>query len=372
MAYFLGNKQYGNFKPLVLLDENDEKIPDKLLDVLRFTTNFSSEDDLKEYLLRKNLIDNFSVELCYLISKGNKDNRRYEIIRLGEHVYLADTAKFLSVPYIEQYIKNHKYVEGFMDRLYSFYLKKFGILSMATKKFKNIAVDYEEMQQLIEKMLNINFSEKFKNYLRRISGLLKDSEVKEDGYNIYLTEKEEVYYQSLIANINYQISESDEDVRRLVDFFRGRCNYPTIPTIKNLEQMRNISNYTNTVGIESIDGHDEEDISIYIKKFISSIMYTYDSTTNDYIKVNGAYKINERNLCDLAMFLSSYEEYITNYENIYSPEVASPTQTSNNYTDEDEEYDQEEFLEESDFARNNTSSEEQGYHLHYGDGYNKW
>lgn len=373
MAYFLGNKKYGKLKPLVLLDENDEKIPDKLLDILRFTTRFSSENDLKDYLLKKNLIDNFSVELCYLISKGNKDNRYYEIIKLGDHVYLSNTSKFLSVAYIKQYINEHRCFEDFIDRLHSFYYKKYGLFNMAVKTFINTSYEYSKMIDLIEKMLGLNFSEYFKKHLRKIMGFLNDPKTKDEHDNMYLNEREEDFYQDLLSATSYEVSQDDGDVRRFVTFFKGKCNYPTISVIRNLEKMSNISNYIESVGTSSIQSYDvEENICTCIEKLISSIIYIYNPVTKDYKKVNGTYKINERNLCDLVMFLATNDEYNQIYENSNSYISNTIVQIKQNYPLEENDDDkEEEFLEESDFERLNMNSEEYGYNLRYGDGINK-
>lgn len=371
MAYFLGNKQYGKFKPLVLVDENDEKIPNKLLDILRFTTSFESEIDLKEHLVDKHIIDNFSAQLCYLISKGNKDNRYYEIIQLGDHLYLSDTAKFLSIPGIKQYLNEHRYSTEFMEHLYSFYLKKFGILNMAIQRFESRSYDYQQMSEWLDSMLSLGFSEPFKDHLGKIRSFINDPKiVVRNGY-LSLTKAEDMYYQELISSTHYNISDDDADVRKFVNFFKGKCRYPDIPAIRHLEKMNSISNYISSTGTRNIEDYDEqEDIRVYIERFLSSILYTYDQNTRDYKKVGGVYKVTERNLCDLAMFLSTYEDYINNYD-YHVERITNISQKPEEDEPSDDEYDKEEFLEPSDFG-SELDIEEHGFNLHYGDGDYKW
>ena len=371
MAYFLGNKQYGRYKPLTLVDENDEKIPNKLLDILRFTTSFESEVDLKDHLIDKHIIENYSAQLCYLISKGNKDNRYYEIIQLGDHLYLSDAAKFLSASSIKQYLVDHKYSIAFMEHLYSFYLRKFGILNMASQKFESRAYDYQQMSEWLESMLSLSFSEPFKDHLGKILSFINDPKICVKNRYINLTTAEDMYYQELISSTHYTVSEDDADIRKFVNFFKGKCRYPDIPALRHLEKMNSISNYVSSVGTGNIVDYDEqEDIRTYIEKFMASILYTYDQVTHDYKKVGGVYKITERNLCDLAMFLATYEDYINSYD--YHIEHISHTPPKKEEEEpSDDEYDKEEFLEPGDF-RDDIEIEEHGYNLHYGDGDYKW
>ena len=370
MAYFLGNKQYGRYKPLTLVDVNNKNIPTKLLDILRFTTSFESEVDLKEYLIEKHIIENYSAQLCYLISKGNKDNRYYEIIQLGDHLYLSDAARFLNISSIKQYLNDNKYCPAFMEHLYSFYLKKFGILNMAVQRFESRAYDYHQISEWLDSMLSLGFSEQLKDHLGKIRSFINDPKISlKNGY-LSLTNAEDMYYQELISSTRYTVSEDDSDISKFVKFFRDKCRYPDIPALRHLEKMNSISNYVSSVGTGNIEEYDElEDIRFYIEKFISSILYTYDQTTHEYKKINGAYKITERNLCDLAMFLATYEDYINSYA--YHMEHVSYTNQKDEEETSDDEYDKEEFLEPGDFS-GELEIEEHGYNLHYGDGDYKW
>ncbi len=373
MAYFLGNKQFGKLKPIELLNENDERIPNKLLDILRFTTQFQSESDLKKYLVKKKLIDNYSTELSYLISKGNKDNRRYEIIYLGDHLYLQETAKFLSIVNIKQFINEKIYTDDFMNHLYAFYLRKFGIFNLAVKRFKAKAYDYFQMVDWLETMLNVHFSPSFKAYLERIYEFINDVYTKEPRNYLYLTREEDLYYQSLIEEINHQILDNDEDIRKFVSFFKSYCRYPDIPTIRHLDKIENVSSYYKTVGEQNIDSiYEVEDVRSYIDRFIDSLIYVYDTKTHDYKKVNGSYKINERNLCDLIMFLSSWEEYLKTYNNQLDSPVVINRQIKKSEETSDDEDDKEEFLEPTDFERQNDDYHDYGYMLRYGDGFDEW
>lgn len=128
-----------------------------------------------------------------------------------------------------------------------------------------------------------------------------------------------------------------------------------------------MSYYHNTFGVQAVDSYDDlEDIRTYVDKFISALLYTYDSSIRDYKKINGVYKVNERNLCDLAMILATYDDYINciDYHMEY-PNTSKNEERDDDYSDED---DKEEFLEPEDFARNDMDYREFGYNLHYGDG----
>lgn len=367
MAYFLGIKQYGTLKPIELVDENENKIPNKILDIMHFTTQFNSEDELKEYLLRKRLIANYSVDLCYLISKGNKDNRYYEIINMGDHVYTKSAQSFLSIQNIKQYINDNKYSDGFMDHLYSFFLRKYSLLSMAIKRFTSRAYDYYQLSEWLNEMLSMNFSDDFKNYIDQILNFIDDPKVTVKNRYLSLTKAEEICYQNLIDSIGYVICQDDNDVRKFVNFFKKYIKYPSIPAIAYLEKMHSMSYYHNTFGVQAVDSYDDlEDIRTYVDKFISALLYTYDSSIRDYKKINGVYKVNERNLCDLAMILATYDDYINciDYHMEY-PNTSKNEERDDDYSDED---DKEEFLEPEDFARNDMDYREFGYNLHYGDG----
>lgn len=370
MAYFLGIKQYGKYKPITLLDENNEKIPDKLLDILRFTTKFITIEDLKEYLTNKGSIDNFSVELCYLISKGNKNNRHYEVIALGDTVYLNYASEFLDLAHMKQYLYDNAHIEKFLDHLYTFYLRKFGVLGMAISRFENKAYDYEQMNSWLDTLMCMNFSMPFKDYLGRIKSFINDVGVEKGNKYISVTKEEDMYYKSLIADLNHILSDDDGDIRRFVNFFRARCNYPDIPSIRYIEKISSIANYTKLTGVNVIETYEErEDLHTYIDKFIASLLYTYDPSTHDYKKVNGSYKVNERNFCDLAMFLATYDDYVTSYE---YPGITYHEEKTPEYYPSEDEYDKEEFLEPEDFTRQNIDYREFGYHLHPGDNKDNW
>ena len=119
-----------------------------------------------------------------------------------------------------------------------------------------------------------------------------------------------------------------------------------------------------------MEEYDEDDnLHTNCEQFVSLLLYTYNPQTNDYKKVNGRYKVNERNLCDLAMFIANYEEY-TDSINIVVRNTYSAPPTTTAFDEEEEE--REEFLEESDFRRCGQSSADYGYNLRYGDGNNEW
>lgn len=369
MAYFLGNKQYGRLRPIKLVDEKGEKIPDKLLDILRFTTSFETEQDLKDYLMSRFLIEDNSANLCYLISKGSKDKRYYEIIKQGDTLYLSEAAKYLSPPALKKYMDDHKFDSAFLSHLLSFYLKKYGLLNLAIKRFKEKTYKYEDLSNNLNSLLQINFSQDLKRYLLKIKDLIDDQSAVDIYGNISLTDAENAYFQSLIDNLHYNISQDDDDIRLFVNFFRSMYRFPIIPAIQVLENISSICHYITTVGTSDMDNYEEyENLRSQCDKFVSLIIYTYDRITNDYVKVNGQYKINERNLCDLAMFIANYEDYIDKITATLS--YSSKSQQPSHIIEED--YDREEFLEESDFARYGQSSEDYGYNLHYGDGSNRW
>ncbi|MDE6141684.1 MAG: hypothetical protein K2G03_03680 [Bacilli bacterium] len=373
MAYFLGNKQHGRLKPIELTNEKGEKIPDKLLDILRFTTSFATEHDLKDYLMDKFLIEDFSANLCYLISKGPKNNRRYEIIKQGDTVYLSDASKYLSSAYLKKYIDEHKFDINFLSHLLGFYLKRFGLLGLAIKRFSQKTYKHDELRNILDSLLKSSLSQNLEEYLLKIEDLIDDPKSTDIYGNIRLTESETAYFQSLMDNLYYVISQDDEDVRRFVNFFKSRGNFPAIPAIQALEEIISICRYINTVGTDNMEGYYEaENLRSNCEKFVSLLLYTYDPSKRDYKKVNGKYKINERNLCDLAMFIANYEDYIEQLTATvyYSPIPATTQSAKDFYNDADDE--KEEFLEESDFARLGISSEEYGYNLRYGDIDKKW
>lgn len=95
MAYFLGYSDYGSYKPIVLHDRNNKKIENKILDVVHFTNSFGCENDLRNYLIERNLIPYHHSELAYLIDKGPKGNKKYEPIKMGNVLYLMDSQTFL-------------------------------------------------------------------------------------------------------------------------------------------------------------------------------------------------------------------------------------------------------------------------------------
>lgn len=371
MAYFLGNRQYGTLRPIDLVDEKGEKIPDKLLDILRFTTSFATEQDLKDYLMEKFLIDSFSAKICYLISKGPKNNRRYEVIKQGDTLYLSEAAKCLNPSYLKKYISDNKFNAEFLSHLLGFYLKKYGLLNIAIKRFAGTHYKHDDFCILLDAMLNSNFSENLREHLSKIREYLDDPRSKDIYGNIILTNAENAYFENLLNSTHYIVSQDDEDVRRFVNFFRTRCRFPVVPAIQILEKINSMCHYISTVGADAIEGYDEgENIRSLCEKFIASVLYTYDPTTNDYKKQNGEYKVNERNLCDLAMFVANYEEYI---DNITATLSSTPSkEISSNTYEEDDDDEKEEFLDESDFARCGTSSVDQGYRLRYGDGDTQW
>lgn len=364
MAYFLGYSDYGSYKPIVLHDRNNKKIENKILDVVHFTNSFGCENDLRNYLIERNLIPYHHSELAYLIDKGPKGNKKYEPIKMGNVLYLMDSQTFFTPGGIRYYCSSNKYDVDFICHLYSFYLKKLGLFNQMKNKLSSIAENPLSLKSYLTSLLNRGMSKAVEDRINVIIDLINSTYVQEFNYYRFFTEKEQICYMNLIDEFYYSLSDSDTDLIHLYNILSKSITFPNIPVIRNIKNIYSVALRVEEIGLDNYqNSYDEyQDIESLWERFIYSIIYTFDPKTKKYKEVDGTKKIQERNLVDLGMFLYGYYQYQMKY-----------LEPVTRYDDEEEiEDDYEEFLEEEDFARYNTTSEDAGYRLKKSDSEVGW
>ena len=82
--YYLGNTENKQYKPIIIPD-----VGTKITDIVKFTTSFADEQELREYLLENNLIKYYDDQLGFLMEEGSKDNRTYKLLPMGTHIPTA-------------------------------------------------------------------------------------------------------------------------------------------------------------------------------------------------------------------------------------------------------------------------------------------
>ena len=345
--YYLAYGYKYSYIPIDLSHEEffiEPKESRKILNIIKFTTSFTDEKSLKEYLYRKGLIPNVNCQLAYVIKKNNQDDISYQPLLNGKNICTSEERRFFEIDHNFDFIYKHRYNEDFITRLYAFYLRKLGVRSDI----------YHFFSQPTQRELAINSLKSLKeNYpssltLRYIDMLIESLQEKDDLDN------ETLYFQRLNLFFNSN-NLTDQQMISLFSRLRAYFSKGRLMIFYALEEMYNASRNINEVS--DSDGFDyEEDLEFRkaLNLFFESALYKRE---NYYPR-----QIQQRSLVDLGLFLREYSAYLQFVE-----ERRYSSQQHLSIEQEDE---KEEFLEEEDFERYNTTSEEAGYRLRKQDCHN--
>ncbi len=316
MAYYLGYRKDGDFKPISL------NIDDALdiLSIVNFTITFENEEILKQYLNEERLITSRYVELSYLIDKGKKGNKTYQELPNIKRVFYSSHASSFEIEKIKIYLKNKSKDKAFVEYLLANMLKKYGI-----------------EEQLRGFILGNLSNQSRQAYLKTVfSLLLTNSTISEFNDKIHTLikdiEKEKASLYEDVGDFLSYSSSNNEAMTYLYRMLNRHFNIPTLAHIKDLKTLGYLlsSPYPKNDEIETL-----------IENFINHYIFSGN-------------KINSRNLVDLGSMIQDYKDYLLKLD----LERFAPSST------EEEDYeDEDEFLEEEDFARYDTTSENAGIRL---------
>ena len=343
MRYYLGYFDNKHYIPI-----KDSNMDESIFDVVDFTTRFASISDLRNYLYERKLIPNRNVYLNYVIEKGQKNKKYYLPLKNTNRIYTSESRMFFSLQEISRLLLEEVNNPEFVVYLYAEYAKKFGI----TTKILDYLCELTERQDklpaiLAELKIIIKLDE---------AVVIIDRIINHYDLNDYTIDKYDVIDD--LTSLMTSISKDSTSLSNMIICLRKYTYLNKIPAFAHLGAwLRNsISNGARTqVEIPDEYCSTEEECNA----FFNEIAYEYDYKKHEYMKKNGERKIKERNVFDLGVLLeqyhrSLYEEYIN---------AINDMNNSKNYEDDYDEYEKEEFLEEDDFERIGTTSEEAGIKL---------
>lgn len=350
MKYYLGYYKNPRYIPI-----KDSEIGDNLTDIVGFTTQFSTINEIKAYLYSENLIPSPNVYMNYVIEKGTKDRRVYYVINSTDKIYTSESKQFFTLTSIKEYLVQEGEEPDFVMFLCYKYIIKFGYL----KRMINYLL-YLDINSLIYVLKELKSAQLSSVAIEKIESILN-----------YLSQKGEYaskdILEGLIEAFYQAVSYNTYDVANMYTLLKGYVKFRNIPA------MNYLYNWLKTCIINHKKGYNENYISndgielnTIINEFFNNLIYYFDYDKKAYKMENGSRKKNIRELFDLGVFIeeyysSLYEEYI---ESLKKNE--NGCQTIQNTVDEiDEEDEPEEFLEEEDFIRMGQTSEEAGYNLRF-------
>ncbi len=350
MKYYLGYYKNPRYIPI-----KDSKIGDNLTDIVGFTTQFSTMNEIKAYLYSENLIPSPNVYINYVIEKGTKDRRVYYVINSTDKIYTSESKQFFTLTSIKEYLVQEGEEPDFVMFLCYKYIIKFGYL----KRMINYLF-YLDINSLIYVLKELKSAQLSRAAIEKIESILN-----------YLSQKGEYASQDilegLIESFYQAVSYNTYDVANMYTLLKGYVKFRNIPAMNHLYNWLKTCIINHKKGYkENYISNDGIELNTIINEFFNNLIYYFDYDKKAYKMENGSRKKNIRELFDLGVFIeeyysSLYEEYI---ESLKKNE--NGCQTIQNTVDEiDEEDEHEEFLEEEDFIRMGQTPEEAGYNLRF-------
>lgn len=343
MKYFLGyyyNNEYHSIK--------DSNIGISILDVVNFTTQFASMESLIKFLFDKNLIPHEYCKLAYVIEKGSKDNKSYSPLKRVENIYLAEHKEFFSTSEVYNLLRSLEHDFDFMTYLYSEYMKKFGIDNKIKYFLEEVIEDTSKLRKVIKQLCFALNSENARVILSSLVDELDKDDNEIDKNTLYSNMSDLI---GVILSDQVSLTNATICLIRYIEVNR-------IPTLLKLNAWlsRGI-NQSYDIRIYNSDTDSEVDSNLEV--FYNEVLYDFDYEKKEYKKINGKRKFKERSFFDLCSIIADY--HIMLYQDYVDLEEENVQSISSNRTTGDEEY--EEFLEEEDFERLGTTSEEAGIKL---------
>ncbi len=346
MKYYLGYYDNHEYKPIKSLE-----IGDTLMNVVDYTTSFTSIKKIKDDLYSKKLIPNPTVRIDYVIEKGPKNNKSYHILNSTDQIYTSESKRFFDVTTLKELLSSEVDNSEFVALLNSKYIKKYGYINNILAYLLNL--NEEDLASILEKLIKVILSVEAKTSIEKTLNYINEHK---DSINYDIIDG---YIESLIRTIKTK----PYDITNMFIFFKKYIEFRTIPAMSYLSRWLQIAIDESRNGGVYIDSMEESiNEESALNYFFNEIVYEFDYRKKEYKKENGKRKINYREMFDLGVFVADY------YQTIYEEYVES-MKSSNKYEIEDDSYDdEEEFLEEEDFARIGTTSEDAGYNLRRRDG----
>lgn len=347
--YYLGYWDNNEYVPIDLskLEYFKDKKTTDILEIANFTTGFAYKNELQRFLYIEGLLPSPEKSLQYMIAKGKKGEKTYQPIKNGSSICLTEDYPYLKVGSVTTTLKEHQYDSSFWASLLAFNIRKLGFIN--TMK-DSITKEISNPEQLKDTLIRLKKVAPEPLIVQDIDYLIKF--ITQYSNSIYDSEKYD-YLSVTLSEIIDNLAIFNDSV---IDMYRILCsntNRSKLPVINNLFGLYQIAVRANEIGVENYEYQNDENHNFleYLNGFVESLIYMYDSEKHQYKTKNGQRQIHSRNLVDLALFLKNYFA-IRHYE----PEFVQVI----NPLDDDE---HEEFLEEEDFTRMNTTPEEEGYSL---------
>jgi hypothetical protein len=317
MAYFLGYNDSGYYKPLDLKIENQNDI----LSIVNFTCDFPDEESLKEKLYEDQIITNSNITLTYLIDKGHRGYKEYLPLPNINRIYFSEHSSSFDAAKIKNYLNFHWNDKILFTSILASYLKKIGFEQALKKFLENNSRDH--LLNVLKHLYTKSYNYEFNSYLQKLICSFSNGEIidinKLCSYIVNNNEALVITYREL-ENKLYLPKTSESGILLFIISLINQPN-PQEYKIKN-----NINMYLN----------------------------------NNIIPSN-LNKVSSRNLVDLGSIIQDYKDYLLS--------IDVKRYSSSN----DDDYDDDcEFLEEDDFARYNTSSEEAGIRLRHDSSWSKY
>lgn len=314
MGYFLGYNNGIDLIPIYFTNKNSND----LLDIVNYTCEFCSIDELKNELFYNSLIPNYDVELCYLIEKGKKDNRTYKFVPGLNQIFLARDRIVFNVNYIRNFLSKNMNNKEFYIILYTSYLKKLGVMKE------------------IERELTLLSSDDFKKFLTKILDYLSEHPLNINITNII----RDVETRSTVCNVHQVMELMEKNSEFFCLVFNYLKNHINIPQIQEIEYLKKI------IFLQKNSLKNEYSIRELINKYINSALFLR-STNGSKERT----KICTRNVVELGSIIRNYIDYCVEKDwRLNSRDIKV------NQDDDD-------FLVEEDFERIGMVSTDYGYYL---------
>lgn len=334
--YYLGKIEYGKYVPIKL-----DGVGTGILDVVGFTTQFCTEEELKEKLLSEGLIEYYDSEVSIIMEEGPKGDKTYKPVQMGTHLVTILSKKYFDPKFIRKYLQQNKYNQDFYSSLMNYYIKRLNI------------------SDTIERILNamVNQPDRLLHFMHIKQFLSPDAKKIMTEMEQAVIVRDYTKVSSLMSDFISSIRTNKHNMINVYYYFKPSVKHMYTGTIDRIDTAYRVIVRANQEGIESFEVNPDEDKNLYfyIEEIVDRLIYNYDSKTKKYKKdAAGNRKVNERNLYEVGMFINLYDEYQEELRNRATRKITPVS---------DEDYDHEEFLEEEDFTKLHTTSEREGYSL---------
>lgn len=340
MKYFLGYCRDNNFIPIKITDEN---APVKIADLVKYTNQFDTEEELIEQLLNYDQELKFDEPIYYLKQDGSKGKYTYIPISNGK-IYTKKYSKFFNYIGIYNYIhKNINNIE-FIDSLFNFVIENSNV----------IGIIYNYLNSLDRIKFNI-FINKLLKYPIDSNLRIAIEEYKKVSQN------DELGLYQKASNIKRIITNTSSIMKLLYMSFNKEIKFSQSPAfVRNMENLYiRVFNYNRDGDAYLFDYDNYQDITLeaQITYFLHSFIYAKDRNNKYKLDSYGNNIYNGSILFKLGKFLAEYDDYRLYQEKKMMEEHQNEYATYENIKNPEEE----EFLTKEDFLRIGIDPEENGY-----------